>query len=570
VSGTSLGAVLDWASAERVVQTQQAVVGNVAGQSREGPPLVTLRVPVIREGALDYILTAQVKSESFTALIREQQLPRDWVAGIVDGNGNIVARAPALPTGTPASVNFQTEIRRGKEGWYRGRTVEGRDTYTAFRHSAVGDWVIGLAVPVEIVQAGARDSAKLVGIGVVAAVTMAWLLAFVIGKRIADPMRALATLARNVGAARIGVELPHSGVREVDAVAHALEQANSAVRERHLLDQREKDAIGAADRAKDEFIATLSHELRNPLAALTSAAAILRRNDLNSDVGHDARQVIERQIAHMSRMIEDLLDLSRVIAGKTHLKIERFDLAALCENVIGAWQADGRTARHVVTVEAQPAWVQADRTRIEQVLTNLFDNAIKFTAPGRRIRVKVAPDEQSAALEVEDEGQGIAPEMLGRVFDPFVQGYQWMSRDAGGLGLGLALVKRLVELQEGTVSVVSAGIGQGTTFTIRFPRVQASVAEDAATPLAAGEPGARKRVLVIDDNEDARRSLAVLLTFEGHQIYEAENGGRGIELAGLMHPDVVLIDIGLPDVSGYEVARRIRAHQIRGVTLVAV
>ncbi|HEY4139744.1 MAG TPA: ATP-binding protein, partial [Casimicrobiaceae bacterium] len=442
-AGAPLGSILDWPSAERVVKTQQPVVGNVSSQSPEAPPRVTLRVPVVREGAVRYILTAQIEPESFTLLIREQKLPRDWVAGIVDRDNNIVARVPALPAGTPASVNFRNEIRRGKEGWYRGRTVEGRDTYAAYQHSAVSDWAIGLAVPVEIVHAGARDSAWLLGIGVVAAVATAWLLAFFIGKRIAGPMTALASLARNVGEERDGIELPRRGVREVDAVARALEHATSAVRERHLLDQREKDAIEAADRAKDEFIATLSHELRNPLAALTSAAAILRRNDLNSDLGRDARQVIDRQIAHMSRMIEDLLDLSRVIAGKTHLKIERFDLAALCSSVIGAWEAEGRTTRHVVTLEGEPTWVQADRTRIEQVLANLLDNAIKFTAPGRCIRVNVAPGGDSAVLEVEDDGQGIAPEMLGRIFDPFVQGYQWMSRDAAGLGLGLALVKRL-------------------------------------------------------------------------------------------------------------------------------
>jgi signal transduction histidine kinase/ActR/RegA family two-component response regulator len=497
-------------------------------------------------------------------------LSEGWVAGLIDGNGNFVARVPPRPAGEPASTAFRAESQRAKEGWYRGRTVEGRDTFTAFQRSAIGNWTIGIAVPSEIVLGGATRTAWLMGLGALAALALAFVLAVVIGNRIVRPMKTLASLARSVGDGSATIALPRGGLREIDAVGVALKQADSAVRERQSLVQREKDAVEAADRAKDEFIATLSHELRNPLAALTSAAAILRRNDLNSGVGRDAREVIERQIAHMSRMIEDLLDLSRVIAGKINLKQERFDLAELVSGVVTAWQNAGRLGRHAVSVEFQPAWVVADRTRLEQIVTNLLDNAMKFTPAGNRVRVAVAATGEWAELVVDDDGRGIAPQLVGRVFDPFVQGDQGMSPNAGGLGLGLALVKRLVELQGGSVSVASAGVGKGARFSVRLPRTEATSQERVAVAPAVSRALGKKRVLVIDDNDDARRSLAILLAFEGHETYEAPNGARGTELASHVRPEIALIDIGLPDLSGYEVARRIRADLNGGVALVAV
>jgi len=568
--GAPLGPILDWPSAERVLKTRQSVVGNVERRTADSPPLVPLRRPIVRDDEVRYVLTAQVRPDSFTRLIHEQQLPGDWTSGLVDGNGNFVARDPPRPAGDAASPAFRAESRRGREGWYRGATVEGRDTFTAYQRSALGDWTIGIAVPAETVLGAAKRTAWLLGFGVLAAIATTLLFSYVIGRRIVDPMTALADLASNVGGERAAVALPPAGIPEVDAVGRALARADTAVRERHLLDQREKDAIGAADRAKDEFIATLSHELRNPLAALTSATEILRRNDLDSDAGRDARQVIERQIGHMSRMIEDLLDLSRVIAGKTHLELERFDLGALVAGVVDAWRLEGRIARHSVTVDTAPAWVHADRTRMEQVLTNLLDNAVKFTAAGNRIRVTVAAVDDNAVLTVADEGHGIAPELLGRVFDPFVQGYQGMGRASGGLGLGLALVKRLIELQQGTVSVESAGVDRGTTFRVSLRRVEPGLEEGAIVPPAMPQTPGRKRVLVIDDNDDARRSLAMLLSFEGHEICEAPDGARGVELAQCVRPEVALIDIGLPDLSGHEVARQIRAALKDDVVLLAV
>ncbi|TMG99368.1 MAG: response regulator [Betaproteobacteria bacterium] len=569
--GAPLPPILDLASAERVVKTEQPIIGDVSRQRPDSPPVVPVRVPVLRDGVVAYVLTAQVRPESFATLIREQQLSEGWVAGLIDGKGNFVARVPPRPAGEPASAAFRAESQRAKEGWFRGLTVEGRDTFTAFQRSALGsNWAIGLAVPSEIVLGSATRTAWLMGLGALTALALGFVLAVATGNRIVRPMKTLASLARSVGDGSATIALPHGGLQEIDAIGLALKQAHGVVRERQSLIQREKDAVEAADRAKDEFIATLSHELRNPLAALTSAAAILRRNDLNSDVGREAREVIERQIANMSRMIEDLLDLSRVIAGKISLKLERFDLALLVSSVVTAWQKAGRLGRHAVAVETRAAWVVADRTRLEQIVANLLDNAVKFTPTGKHVRVVVAPNDEWAELIVDDDGRGIAPELLDRVFDPFVQGDQWMSPNAGGLGLGLALVKRLVELQGGSVSVASAGVGRGASFSVRLPRAEARSEESAAFPSTTSKSPGKKRVLVIDDNEDARKSLATLLAFEGHDTYEAASGARGTELASHVRPEIALIDIGLPDLNGYEVARRIRADLNSGVALIAV
>ena len=383
-------------------------------------------------------------------------------------------------------------------------------------------------------------------------------------------MTALASLARSIGVENATIVLPRRGIREIDAVGAALEQANNAVNERQILIRREKDAIEAADRAKDQFIATLSHELRNPLAAITSAAAILRRNDLTWTETHDAREVIERQVAHMSRMIEDLLDLSRVITGKVNLKLERFDLAELVSDIVMQFEAAGRCKDHAVDVKMQSVWVEADRTRVDQIVTNLFDNALKFTDDGKGIRIAVNATAEHAEITISDDGHGIDAEMIGRIFDPFVQGDHWASASGGGLGLGLALVKRLVELQGGSVTAASDGVGRGATFTVRLPRVE-PVVSDVATPLrATPTPSGTKRIVLIDDNDDARKLLAMLLAFEGHETHEAATGDAGIRLACDVRPDVALIDIGLPDFDGYDIAKRIRAQLGNHCKLVAV
>ena len=566
--GAPLGSVVDAPSFGRVVETRRPAIGNV-GRTDIGAAAIPIRVAVVSDATVVYVVTALVRPDSFEDLIRQQRLPEGWVSGIVDAAGHFFARIPSRPPGDLASEGFRAAVRSAPEGWYRGLTVEGRDTYTAHERSEFSDWSIGLAIPAETVQAGAQQTMWLMGVGVLGSIGLALAIALAIGRRIVAPIVALASVARSIGTdARSAVAL-HGDLREAREVAVALGEADAAVRERQLLIQRERDALEAADRTKDEFIATLSHELRNPLAALTAAAHVLRVADPTQAAARDACGVIDRQTRHMSRMIEDLLDVSRLIAGKIKLMPETFDLGEVVTHGVDAWRASGRCADRTVVVRADAAWVNADRTRVEQILANLLDNAVKFTAPGGSITVDVHGDGDAATLSVADDGEGIAPELAARVFDVFVQGEQGVGRAKGGMGLGLTIVKRLAELQVGSVSVASGGPGRGATFAVRLPA--------EAMPELAESPGATTthrpsplRILIVEDNADARAMLREVLSMDGHEIHEAADGEGGVEVARAIHPDLAIVDIGLPDIDGYEVARRIRAQSRGRVALIAL
>jgi PAS domain S-box-containing protein len=321
--------------------------------------------------------------------------------------------------------------------------------------------------------------------------------------------------------------------------------------------KRAEEALRAADRAKDEFLAMLGHELRNPLGAIAAARALLDVVDPRDERAQAARAVIGRQVQHLSRLVDDLLDVSRVSSGKILLRRRRFDLAAHVTAIANVWRTAGRFERHEVALDASSTWVDADDARIEQILDNLVGNALKYTPPGGRVTVRVAPEGDVSVLEVLDTGVGLAPSLVDRVFEPFVQGERTLDRSQGGLGLGLSLVKGLVVQHGGTVRAMSPGLGQGSTFTVRLPRVSpAAPAPSPSLPLA-DRPS--RRVLVIEDNADAREMLVTMLTMNGHEVHAASNGRDGIELAAAVHPHVALVDVGLPGLDGYEVARRLRA-----------
>ncbi len=333
--------------------------------------------------------------------------------------------------------------------------------------------------------------------------------------------------------------------------------------------KRVEETLREADRQKDEFLAMLSHELRNPLAALTSAAHVLKVAEPGSAPAIETRAVVERQTMLLTRLVDDLLDLSSITVGKMTLRRERFDLGDLAEKVLSAWRETGRLARLRVALDAAQVWVEADRVRMEQVLSNLLDNAVKFTPPGGGVRVSARTEDDRAVLEVSDEGQGIDARELGRIFELFVQGDADPSRSKGGMGIGLALVKRLVEMHGGTISAASEGIGRGATFAVRLPL--AARPEVASEPERARPGRGAQRVLIVDDNDDARQALQRVLELSGHQVRAARDALSGIAAAEEHRPDVALVDIALPDFDGYEVARRLRARDAdRRIRLVAI
>ena len=330
------------------------------------------------------------------------------------------------------------------------------------------------------------------------------------------------------------------------------DQAAAAIANAELFHEMER-----ANQAKDEFLAMLGHELRNPLNAIGSAASLLGLGNGAPEMAERARAIIHRQVQHLARLVEDLLDVSRVTSGKVVLVRQATDLAEVATSTIASWRAAGRFARHRLALEVAPAWVDADPTRLEQVLGNLLANALKYTPSGGAITVRVAADGDSAVLEVEDTGAGILPELRHKVFDLFVQGERTLDRAQGGLGIGLTLTRALVEMHGGTVEARSAGAGRGATFTIRLPRIPAPAAT-ARPPKPAPATRVPRRILLVEDNVDAREMLRAQLAQEGHDVHAAADGPTGVEMAAAVRPDVVLIDIGLPGFDGYEVARRIR------------
>ncbi len=330
--------------------------------------------------------------------------------------------------------------------------------------------------------------------------------------------------------------------------------------ERLLLLDREQHARSeaeAANKAKDEFLAMLGHELRNPLAAISNASHLL--DHPASEQAAPARAVIKRQASHLTRLVDDLLDAARVASGKIVIAQGPVELSQVIRRTFTTLAASGRTARHDVTVDLEPAWVLGDETRLEQIVTNLLTNALRYTPAGGKIAITLKADAGDALFTVADSGIGIPGEMLQRVFDLFVQGDRGLERAHGGLGIGLTLVKRLVELHHGTVQAASDGADRGSVFMVRLPRInEPSAAGDvAATDIAHAE---KRRILVVEDNDDARSMLRAILELAGHEIIERADGPSGLEAAVNLRPDAALIDVGLPGLNGYDVARQIRAR----------
>jgi signal transduction histidine kinase/ActR/RegA family two-component response regulator len=325
----------------------------------------------------------------------------------------------------------------------------------------------------------------------------------------------------------------------------------------------------AASRGKDELLAMLGHELRNPLAAIANAARVLDTAGAPEETARRAREVIARQNAHLARLVDDLLDVARVTSGKIALTRKPLELAEAVRRGVATLAASGRTEQHRVTLELEPVWAHVDETRLEQVVSNLVGNALRFTPPGGTIGVTLRAAGGEAVLEIRDSGMGIAPEMLPRVFDMFVQGARGSDGGPGGLGLGLTLVRRIVELHGGTVGAASDGLGRGSVFTLHLPAMpEPLVPVPRRAPSATN--GTRRRIVIIEDNVDARDMLRVALELAGHEVHEAHDGPSGLATILRVQPDVALVDVGLPEFDGYEVARRVRAAAGPAVQLIAL
>lgn len=312
-------------------------------------------------------------------------------------------------------------------------------------------------------------------------------------------------------------------------------------------------------RRKDEFLAMLAHELRNPLAPLRNAAAMLRLTDEEHPQRRAISALVDRQVGQLSRLVDDLLDASRIDQGKIVLSLEPVELGSLLTQALEGAKAltDARDQKVLLTRPKRQVWMNADPVRFTQIVDNLVGNASKFSDPGSTIRVALAVRQRQAQLTVSDDGHGIDPELLPRVFDLFTQGARSLDRSQGGLGIGLSLVKNLSLMHGGSVTAASAGIGRGATFVVTLPLLSKRVIRYDPAEAESAAPHA-KRVLVVDDNVDAAESLAELLALKGHQARAVTEPRAALAMAPEFAPEVVLLDIGLPDIDGFEVARTLR------------
>jgi signal transduction histidine kinase/ActR/RegA family two-component response regulator len=310
------------------------------------------------------------------------------------------------------------------------------------------------------------------------------------------------------------------------------------------------------NRTKDEFLAMLSHELRTPLSAISTAVRVLELTHVGGPTASRASEVIARQVGHLTHLINDLLDVGRVVSGKIRLNRQPLDMAETVRRAVATFIGDALLDRRI-DISTEPVWIDGDADRIEQVLTNIVNNAVKYTPPGGLIRVSVRAEGGDAVLSVEDTGFGISAGLLPFIFDLYVQADRTLDRARGGLGIGLTLVRRLVELHGGTIVASSEGEEQGSRFTVRLRQIPGATGfPDVSVPQE--RPAKPRRVLLIEDSKDAREMLRMMLELAGHVVYDAEDGVRGLELLNAERPDVGIIDIGLPRMDGYEVARRIR------------
>jgi signal transduction histidine kinase len=388
--------------------------------------------------------------------------------------------------------------------------------------------------------------------------------------------RELQTLNRSLEEANRRLELANTNLqeektRELESLNQTLKRANTDLEHTNRILQSEvaeraraEMALKEADRHKDEFLAVLAHELRNPLAPIRNAVEIMRRSALTDPQLAWSRDVIERQVKHLTRLVDDLLDVSRITRGNINLSREPVAVTTIVARAIETIQPLIADQRHELTVDVpeESLEVEGDLTRLTQVLGNLLNNAAKYTDPGGSIAVSARRVATDVEIRVRDNGIGIPPELLPRLFQLFTQVDGAAHRAQGGLGIGLALVRQLIQMHGGSVTAYSQGPGHGSEFLIRLPlRVRGYRNPPASSeePLADAAPRGH-RILLADDNRDALDSLATLLQCDGHEVHTAADGAEALEVAAACHPDVVLLDIGMPKLDGYEVARRIRAE----------
>ena len=559
-----------------VAEGRKTVVSSLLVGTVGRQPVVVVSAPVIRDGQVRYVLDCPFPPAQFTKLLQEAALSRGWIALVTDHDGGVVARAPdaAAFVGRKEGPAWTTPTAGADEGFIKGDLLRGPSVYAAYRRSKTTEWVVGVAAPVRLVDAGIRRSMLAVVSGGVLLVAVACGLAYVLARRIGASILGLAE------SVKVEAESPlpsaPSIVSEVEDLRRALEDARAAARRAELAHAAQREAE-AAVRAKDEFLAVLSDELRTPLNATFGWVRMLRSGRLEGGAATHALEVIERNITQQSRLISDLLDATRIVFGRLELHRQAVDLPALVAGVVESIRPSAEIKAISLKSELDPdaGPVNGDPERLRQVIESILGNAVKFTPPSGSVTVRLARD-GDAVLSVSDTGRGIDPELLPHVFERFKQVDPTGPRGHAGLGLGLAIARHIVELHGGRVRAESAGVGQGAKLTVVVP-IAVEAPADAATArqlelmAPSGERLDGARVLVVEDDADTRELVATVLGQAGAAIFTASNARDGIAMASRVRPDVLVCDLAMPDLDGLTLVRKVKAWAAEaGVALPAL
>ena len=489
-------------------------------------------------GTLAFILVLQYhmreRAKAAAIQFEQRELLRITLASIGDA---------IITTDTRGRVNYLNAIAEALTGWTH-RDAHGRPLETVFN---IVDEKTGERME--------NPALKALRSGVPARLANHTVLIARDGGR--HPIDDSASPIRDERGTIVGCVLVFRDVTERRITEEKLRQSEEMLRQR-------VDELAEADRRKDEFLATLAHELRNPLGPLSNALAILKVAGDDEQLMQKTRELMERQLGQMVRLIDDLLDVSRISRGKIDLRLARLDLAAIIQLALEICQPLAEKAAHRLEIDlpAEPIHVHADSVRLAQVFCNLLNNAFKFTPREGHIRLRAARDGGDVIVSIKDNGIGIPPHHLSSIFEMFTQLDRTLEQAQGGLGIGLTLVQRLVDMHGGTVTAHSDGPGKGAEFIVRLPladeRAAAQPENNANAASGSAQPPGRQRVLVVDDNQDSANSLSTLLRLAGNEVETAHDGLRAVEVAERFRPEMILLDIGLPGLNGYNVARRIR------------
>ena len=546
--------------------------------SLDGQPALAYRIPISTPTGERLALSVKFPPSSLNAALRGAELADDGFVGVVDAAGTFIARNTrneqvSHAVGRPSSDALLLSALSQRDEVIASTTDDGETVILATSYSPQTGWLLGLGLPTRAAMRSIESSLMLWSITVAGLLAILVFLSRRIWRAIGIPLQ---VLARNASAFERGEPLvvPNSQIKEVREAGRAWELAIEAdlgrrAQERlRLAAEARRAEIEQANREKDKVLAALGHELRNPLAAISNGVEVIGAS-APPDPGLTAMiAVLKRQTGHLGRLLDDMFDLARATFGKLEIRRAPVNLYALARQTLAAYESRrGKIA--TIEIVGSTVWVEGDQTRLDQVIRNLVDNAIKSTTPQGHIIVRVQAQGDQAILQVTDDGIGIAPELIERVFVPFVQDEQKLDRTRGGLGLGLALVRQIIELHGGSVVLSSEGPGRGASIRVTIDRLDAP--RDIEPRPQRATITESLKVLLVEDQKDLRESLKVLLEIMGLEVQDAASGNDALVTLTQWEPNVALVDIGLPDIDGFDLARRIRADsQYAEVKLVAM